>query len=156
MLFSGRRASIWPKRVLCHAAAPRIVRDSFIVLFCCALGFSCWGDEEHGWRLVGLSAGSELTVFSDSRSEISAYKVGDRIADGQWRVESVAASHVVLEPVRRTPAEAPSAAVVLNVGQEVPDASTVKPQTSTYYEVRGVVVDDGERQAGTDDAEQRP
>lgn len=113
-----------------------------LALLCSVLCVACWAEEPLDWRLVGLSAGSGLTVFSDSRSQISTYQIGDRVADGQWRVVSIAAEHVVLEPVL-TPAEgASSQAVVLGVGQEVPEPSRVQPQSSVYFEVHGIVVDD--------------
>lgn len=130
-----------------HATATRVVRDSFVLLFCASLCLPCGGQEARDWRLIGFSVASESSVFSDSLGHLNTYHLGDEVADGQWRLRSIAADHVVLVPVRRQTAESATASVVLDAGDNVPDVGSARPGTSIYYEVQGTFVDDIEAQA---------
>jgi hypothetical protein len=124
--------------------------------FCLALSLPSWGEADLDWRLIGFSVASETSVFSDSQGQLATYRPGEEIADGQWRLQSIGADHVVLVPARRAAAARAIPSVILGAGDDLPDVERVQPGTSIYYEVQGVFVDDIEAQPGVNDPEETP
>ncbi|WP_147307570.1 hypothetical protein [Wenzhouxiangella sediminis] len=116
-------------------------------MFCAALWLPGWGEEQRDWRLIGFSVASETSVFSDSLGQLATYRPGDEVADGQWRLQSIAANHVVLVPATRPSAQSSTASLVLGAGEDVPDIVSARPGTSIYYEVQGIFLDNIETQA---------
>lgn len=139
-----------------HGSLARFVRDSFVIAFCLAFSLPSWGQAGRDWRLIGFSVASEASVFSDSEGHLATYCLGDEIADGQWRLQSIGADHVVLVPARRAAAATAPPSVILGAGENLPDVERVQPDTSIYYEVQGVFVDDIDAQAGVGDREETP
>lgn len=120
MHISGRGPARWSFIPSCGTGAARIIHHSCIGLLIGTVWFSCWAGETQNWRLIDFSADSGLSVFSDQDARLSAFRSGDYVADGQWRIESIAADHVLLEPVSVTPRRS-SIHVLLRAGEEVPE-----------------------------------
>lgn len=156
MFFSGRGGARRVPGVVDRTVASRIIRQVTFTVLSGILSSVCLAEEPRDWRLLGISSSTGLSAFSDTRSNIDTFAVGDAIADGLWRIESIAADHVVLEPGPEFASRSTPQAIVLRIGQAIPELAKVSPRASVYYEPRGQVIDLDEQGDVEPDEESRP
>lgn len=120
---------------------------SFISIVACLAGSFAFASDDHGsWQLIEFSVDPALAIFASSQGDLGRFAVADLVADDQWRIESIAADHVVLQrvgPDRRFS----GAGVVLRRGESLPDPAVLEPEANFYYQIHGVVIEDSDSDA---------
>lgn len=138
--FGCRPASVCTEGV--SAAFRAIWLYSFVAIGACFAGsLAGASDNDDPWQLIEFSVDLGSAVFASSQGDLVRFAVADLVAKDLWRIESIAADHVVLQ---RVGPDSPSseAGVVLRRGDKLPDPAVLEPETSFYYQIHGVVIEE--------------
>lgn len=124
-----------------------------VAMACSAGSVAEANDESDSWRLIDFSVNPETAVFSDPQGVLERFEVSDPIADGLWLIDSIAADHVVMQSVERDQQSSAGAGIVLRRGERLPDPADFEPETSFYYQIHGMVVEELDSEAVYPDGE---